>query len=131
MDTLDPREDGPLPGTRPAFNAWNYRPDAGWSAQFDLVGYHVEATDGGIGKVTESSHALDESYLVIDTGPWIFGKKVMVPAGTATHIDHTDRKVYLDRTKAQVKSSPEFDADMYTEPAYRDKLGGYYDESYR
>jgi len=131
VDTLDPREDGPLPGTRPAFNAWNYRPDAGWSAQFDLVGYHVEATDGGIGKVTESSHALDESYLVIDTGPWIFGKKVMIPAGTVTHLDHTDRKVYVDRTKAQVKSSPEFDPDMYTEQAYRDKVGGYYDETDR
>ncbi len=25
---------------------WNIHPDAGWSADFDLVGYHVEATDG-------------------------------------------------------------------------------------
>ena len=22
-----------------------------------------------------------ESYLIVDTGPWIFGKKVMLPAG--------------------------------------------------
>ena len=130
MDTLDPRET-PLPGTRPPFNAWNFRADAGWSAEFDLVGYHVEATDGGIGKVAEASHALDQSYFVVDTGPWIFGKKVMLPAGTVTHIDHTDRKVYVDRTKAQVKSSPEFDPDLYTEAAYRDKVGGYYDETYR
>jgi len=128
VDTLDPRE--PLPGARPAFNPWNYRPDAGWTTQFDIVGYHVEATDGGIGKVTESSHAMDESYVVVDTGPWIFGKKVMIPAGCVTHLDHTDRKVYVDRTKAQVKSSPEFDPDMYREQNYRDKLGGYYDETY-
>ena len=130
MDTLDPR-DSPLPGMRPPFNAWNFRADAGWSAQFDIVGYHVEATDGSMGKVSEVSHALDESYLVVDTGPWIFGKKVVIPAGTVTHIDHTDRKVYVDRTKAQVKSSPEFDPDLYTEAAYRDKVGGYYDETYR
>jgi hypothetical protein len=122
MDTLEPRE--------PSFNPWNYRPDAGWAPGFDLVGYHVEATDGGIGKIDLASQATDESYLVVDTGPWIFGKKVMLPAGTVTHIDHTDRKVYVDRTKDQVKSSPGFDADMYTEPVYRDKVGGYYHGTY-
>ena len=94
-------------------------------------GYHVEATDGRIGKIDEASHASDASFLVVDTGPWIFGRKVMIPAGTVTHIDHTDRNVYVDRTKDQVKESPEFDADMYTEAAYRDKLGGYYDDTYR
>jgi PRC-barrel domain len=117
--------------TERAFNAWNYRPDAGWRADFDLVGYHVEATDGRIGKIDEDSNATDASYLVVDTGPWILGKKVMIPAGTVTHIDHTDRKVYVDRTKEQVKSSPEFDQDMYTDAAYRDKVGGYYDDTYR
>jgi len=120
----------PLPITEPDFNAWNYRPDAGWSAEFDIVGYHVEATDGSIGKIDEASHASDESYVVVDTGPWIFGKKVMIPAGTVTHIDHTDRKIYVDRTKDQVKSSPEFDADMYAESTYRDKIGGYYHDTY-
>jgi hypothetical protein len=131
VDTLDPRDEGRLPGMRTPFNAWNFRADAGWSTQFDIVGYHVEATDGAMGKISEASHALDESYVVVDTGPWIFGKKVMIPAGTVTHIDHTDRKVYVDRTKVQVKSSPEFDPDMYTEQAYRDKVAGYYDETYR
>jgi hypothetical protein len=121
----------PLPGTAADFNAWNYRADAGWTPEFDLVGYHVEATDGRIGKIDEASHATDASFLVVDTGPWIFGRKVMIPAGNVTHIDHTDRNVYVDRTKDQVKESPEFDADMYTEAAYRDKLGGYYDDTYR
>jgi hypothetical protein len=120
----------PLPGTQPSFSAWDYRPDAGWSADFNLVGYHVEATDGGIGKIDEASQATGASYLVVDTGPWIFGRKVLLPAGTVTRIDHTDRKVYVDRTKAQVKAAPEFDPDMYTEAMYRDKVGGYYDSTY-
>lgn len=138
MDTLEPRDGShatpvrsPLPGQQQPFNAWNYRPDAGWTPEFDLVGYHVEATDGSIGKIDEAGQATDDSYLVVDTGPWIFGKKVMIPAGTVTHLDHTDRKVYVDRTKEQVKSSPEFDSDQYTEPVYRDKIGGYYDDTYR
>ena len=127
MNTYDPRttsvtrrsatpRSAPRPCRAPdrTSTPWNYRADSGWNAEFDLVGYHVEATDGRIGKIDEASHATDESYLVVDTGPWIFGKKVLIPAGTVTHIDHTDRNVYVDRTKDQVKASPEFDADLYT-----------------
>ena len=41
----------------------------------DLSGYSVEATDGGIGKIDEATYETSRSYLVVDTGPWIFGKK--------------------------------------------------------
>src|SRR5262245_51545074 len=144
MGGMDPRgaRTGGTPPTRsygaPAtgwgqtpFDLWNYRADAGWSAEFDLTGYHIEAIDGGIGKVDEASHAMNESFLVVDTGPWIFGKKVLLPAGTVTRVDHADHKVYVDRTKDQIKSSPEFDPDMYAQAEYRDKIGGYYDDTYR
>ena len=120
----------PLPGA-PAFTPWDFRPDAGWAAEFDLVGYHIEAADGSIGKVAESSHALGASFLVADTGPWIFGRKIVIPAGVVTHIDHTDRRIYLDRTKDQVKESPEYDNDLFRDPAYRDKVGAYYGDTYQ
>jgi hypothetical protein len=120
-----------IPGSEPAFDAWNFRPDAGWEPQYDLVGYQIEATDGRVGKIDEWNHTTDESYLVVDTGPWIFGHKVLIPAGCVTHIDHGDRKVYVDRTKQQVKTAPDFDPDLYTEPTYRDKLSGYYQSTYR
>jgi hypothetical protein len=118
----------PMPATT---DHWNFRPDAGWTTGSNLAGYHVQATDGSIGKVDECNNAVNESFLVVDTGPWIFGRKVMVPAGSVTNLDHTEGRVYLDRTKAQVKASPEFDPDLYTEPTYRDKVGSYYDETYR
>jgi hypothetical protein len=101
------RRDTP-PGTQPRFSTWNFRPDCGWSATSDLVGYRVKATDGSVGKVELANHARDESYIVVDTGPWIFGTKVVVPAGTVTHIDHADRVVYLDATKSQVRSGPAY-----------------------
>jgi hypothetical protein len=121
----------PLPGVGPNFDPWNYRADAGWSTEMDVVGYHVEAIDGRIGKIDEASHAMDSSYLVVDTGPWIFGRKVLLPAGTVSNIDHADRVVYVDRTKNQIKTSPEFDPDMYTDAAYRDKIRSHYDDTYR
>ena len=47
----------------------------------NVVGYGVEALDGAIGKVDDATYEVGSSYLVVDTGPWIFGKKVMLPAG--------------------------------------------------
>lgn len=127
MERLDPRTTHGTPAGR--FDPWRYRDDAG-VAGIDLVGYKVEASDGGIGKVDRASHEVNSSYLVVDTGPWIFGKKVMLPAGTVNHVDHVERKVYVDRSKDQIKAAPEYDVSTDTDPAYREKLGGYYDDTY-
>ena len=110
---------------------FNFRADAGWSSEHDLVGYHAQATDGSMGKVIETSHATGESYLVLKTGALMFGHKVMIPAGTVSHIDHSDHTVYLDRSRAQVNAGPDFDPDSYTRPDYRNRLGEYYNDTYR
>jgi hypothetical protein len=141
MDSLDPQEtryQTPDPtrnvGAGTTFAPWRYRDDVMINGA-DLTGYKVEAADGGIGKVDEASHEVEAQCLVVDTGPWIFGKKVLLPAGTVNHVDHDERKVYVDRTKDQIKSAPEYDPDasadpMYRDPMYRDKIGGYYGDSY-
>jgi hypothetical protein len=63
---------------------------------------------------------------VVDTGPWIFGKKVMLPAGVIRDIDFDSEKVFVDRSKDEIKNAPEFDMEKYRDTAYRDELGGYY-----
>jgi hypothetical protein len=136
MDTLDPQESrhqtpdttGHVVPSRP-FDAWHYRDDVEVGGA-DLTGFKVEATDGGIGKVDEASYEVNAACLVVETGPWIFHKKVLIPAGTINHVDRQERKVYVDRTKEQIKAAPEFDPDTYTDPTYRDKLAGYYRDSY-
>lgn len=108
-------------------NVWSYRPEAYSGEQaLDLVGFDVEATDGKIGTVDEESNAVGDSYIVVDTGFWIFGKKVVLPAGTVHQIDPQERKIYVSRTKQEIKDAPEYDEATYKEPDYRDKLGGYY-----
>jgi hypothetical protein len=118
------------PRTTARFDAWNYREDAEVGDGSHVVGYRVEAVDGHIGKIDEASTLVGDSYLVVDTGPWIFGKKVLMPAGTVSNVDKIEKRVYVDRTKQQIKDSPEFDPDTYNTPEYRDKLGGYYDDTY-
>ncbi|MBK3572218.1 PRC-barrel domain containing protein, partial [Streptomyces sp. MBT62] len=66
-------------------------------------------------------------YLLVDIGVWIFGKDVLLPAGTVKRIDSEDRKVYVDLTKEQVKDSPEFDRNQHTEDVtYHEQLSAYY-----
>jgi hypothetical protein len=104
---------------------WTYREEI-VTGDTDVVGYSVEATDGGIGKIDEATYDVGSSYLVVDTGPWIFGKKVMLPAGVIDRVDHEDEAVFVNRTKEEIKDAPEFDQSSYTSDEYRDELGGYY-----
>jgi len=63
---------------------------------------------------------------VVDTGPWIFGKKVMLPAGVVSRVDHDDDKIFVNRTKDQIKDAPEFDESKFEDQSYRTELGTYY-----
>lgn len=92
----------------------------------DIVGYGVEAIDGSIGKVDEATFDTGSAYIVVDTGPWIFGKKVMLPAGVIRDIDTNDEKVFVNRTKDQIKAAPEFDESLTRDEAYHSRLGSYY-----
>jgi hypothetical protein len=103
---------------------WTYREQT-WGTT-DLTGYSVEATDGGIGKVDEATYEVGGSYIVVDTGPWIFGKKVMLPAGVIDRVDTQEEQIFVNLTKDQIKDAPEFDEARYTDEAYRSELGGYY-----
>ena len=86
---------------------WTYREQT-WSTT-DFTGYSVEATDGGIGKVDEATNEVGGSYIVVDTGPWIFGKKTMLPAGVIERIDPESETIFVNVTKDEIKNAPEFD----------------------
>ena len=92
----------------------------------NLVGFGVEAQDGSIGKIDEATGDVGASYVVVDTGPWIFVKKVMIPASMIDRVDYDDEKVYVSAMKEQIKNAPEFDESTYRGENYRDQLGTYY-----
>jgi hypothetical protein len=92
----------------------------------DLTGYSVEAMDGGIGKIDEATYEASRSYIVVDTGPWIFGKKVLLPAGIIDRVDPDSETVYVNRSKDEIKNAPEFDEDLYRDETYRTQVGGHY-----
>jgi hypothetical protein len=102
---------------------WTYPETVG---RLDLTGFDVEAVDGSIGKVDEATQDVGGSYLVVDTGIWIFGQKVLLPAGLVERVDRGEEKIYVDRTKDEIEGAPEFDKDNYGGDDYRSAVGGYY-----
>ena len=84
---------------------WSYR-DARWHTGDDLIGYDVWA-------------ATDGAYLVVDTGPWIFGSKRLIPAGVVNGIIHDKKQVHIMLSKDQVKDAPDYDSDNWDEELRR------------
>ena len=105
-------------------------PDPTWSSM-DLGGFSVEATDGSIGKVDATTHEIGSGHLIVDTGPWIFGKRVMLPAGVISRVDQQGERVWVNLTKDEIQNAPEFDESTYRDPAYRDQIGTYYGDRAR
>ena len=97
---------------------WVYS-GTGWGSTADITGYKVEAIDGSIGKIDQATYETDASYVVVDTGPWIFGKKVVLPAGVIARVDPKEETVYVNRTKDEIKNAPEF-GDNRFDKSYRD-----------
>jgi hypothetical protein len=103
---------------------WTYPQSA--IGQVDITGFKVEAIDGDIGKVDRATNDVGGSYLILDTGPWIFGRKVVLPAGVIRDVDLDAEAVFVARTKEQIKNAPEFDEQMLESDTYRSELGAYY-----
>ncbi|MCU0551684.1 MAG: DUF2382 domain-containing protein [Leptolyngbya sp. Prado105] len=84
--------------------------------------------DNKIGSVSDV--LVDEEghfrYLVISTGAWIFGKKVLLPIGRA-QIDYNARRVYAHGlTKEQVEHLPEFTDEMKLDYHDEEQVRGVY-----
>ena len=105
---------------------WTFRTEPTLTGA-ELVGFSIEATDGGIGKIDEGTEEMGRTHLIVDTGPWIFGKKVMIPAGVVDRVDLDTETVFVKCSKEQIKSAPEFVPETSRDDEeYRDRLGGYY-----
>jgi hypothetical protein len=112
-------------------DVWTYRDKSDLGSNVtdthaDLSGFRVEALDGSIGKVDEATYDVGRSHIVVDTGPWIFGKTVILPAGIVRGIDELEEVVFVNRTKDDIKNAPEYDASLTGNEDYHARVGTYY-----
>ncbi|MFE5189649.1 PRC-barrel domain containing protein [Streptomyces sp. NPDC056628] len=106
---------------------WSYPPGIGHREGLDLTGFRVEATDGIIGHVDRQADDTVQRHLIVDTGAWVFGRSVVIPAGTVTGVDERARTVTVACTRAEAKEAPRFETDRETrDPRYLTAVGAYY-----
>ncbi|MBB3073540.1 PRC-barrel domain containing protein [Streptomyces violarus] len=107
---------------------WSYAPDSGHVEGQDLTGFTVAATDGTIGHVDREAAPHGMRHLVVDTGVWVFGRSVLVPAGVVIGIDAQARKITMACTRGDAKEAPRFQTDSETrDREYLTAVGDYYD----
>ncbi|MCI4678932.1 PRC-barrel domain-containing protein [Rhodoblastus acidophilus] len=75
-----------------------------------LKGYAIEASDGAIGSI--SDFLFDDRtwlvrWLVVDTGNWLTGRKVLLLPTALGKAEHDRRELPAALTRAQVEASPE------------------------
>lgn len=95
----------------------------------EVKGYHIEATDTGIGHVED--FLLDDRswtirYMVVDTRNWLPGRKVLVPPEWIGAVDWAANKVNVRLTADQVKASPEYDPSVPVSREYEKRLYDFY-----
>src|SRR6185295_1730476 len=81
----------------------SHRPAVG---RLDVTGFEVEAADGSIGKVDESINEAGGSYLIVDTGFWIFGKKSSFPRDLSNVLIATRRSSTSRRRRTRSRTRP-------------------------
>lgn len=95
----------------------------------DIKGYEAYSErDEKIGSVYDA--LVDDEgrfrYFVIDTGFWVFGKKVLVPMGSV-RMDYDRHRVYLPAmTKDQVERMPEYNDSMTVDYEYEERVRNVY-----
>ena len=99
-----------------------------WNASA-IKGYAIEASDGDIGTV--SDFLFDDAtwlvrWLVVDTGNWLSGRKVLLPPSVLGRLYAKDRAFAVKLTIQQVKDSPEIDTDRPVSRQMESKVYDYY-----
>lgn len=101
----------------------------------DIKGLDVYAGDSDEKIGTVEDALVDEEghfrYLIIDTGFWVFGKKVLLPIGRS-RIDYTNHRVYATgiTSKEQAEALPVFSDDMAIDYDYEENVRTAYRPTY-
>ena len=98
-----------------------------------LNGLPVEATDGEVGKVKDiyfDDYRWTVRYLVVETGSWLAGRKVLISPISVKRIDCERNAAQLGLTQQQVLASPDIDTDKPVSRQHERDFFNYYGYPY-
>lgn len=94
-----------------------------------LIGFSLETEDGGIGEIQDfyfDDQNWNIRYLVVETGNWLFGRKVLISPYSIQGISPENKTLKVNMSREQVKSSPTIDTDRPVSKQLEKKLNDYY-----
>jgi hypothetical protein len=123
-------EDGSSSLQEPSFPLWKFRGGAAFGDGLELIGYRVVGTDEEIGAVADYVDANDQPAFVVDTGAWVVGQRILLPAGAVESIDHAARAIRVDRSGTEVRDAPPYEVSTGESEEFRNRLTHYYCDLY-
>jgi len=95
----------------------------------ELQGFTIAATDGEIGAI-DAVYFDDEKWtirhLVVDTGGWLSGRKVLISPRSVLGVNWADEVVRVDLTQQQIEDSPDIDTDRPVSRQHETEFDNYY-----
>ncbi len=95
----------------------------------DLIGYTIDGTDESIGSVDDfyfDDHSWTVRYIVVDTGSWLVGRRVLISTEAITAIDTVPENITLNLTKEQIENSPSVEEEQPVSSEHEVMLHNYY-----
>jgi hypothetical protein len=94
-----------------------------------INGYAIAASDGRLGTV--SDFLFDDAswlvrWLVVDTGKWLSGRKVLLPPAVLGRLDPDGREFAVGLTMQQVKDGPDIDTERPVSRQIEANIYNYY-----
>jgi hypothetical protein len=94
-----------------------------------LKGFGIKASDGEIGTVSDflfDDRTWKIRWMVVDTGGWLAGRKILVHPSTIGQPDYRREKITVRLTKQQVEDSPDILSDAPVSQQMQTNLAGHY-----
>lgn len=95
----------------------------------EVLGYELMAQDGGVGTVKDLFFSDEDwtiRYLIVDTGPWIFGRRILISPEALEQPVWASETFPVNLTREQVKESPDVDIAKPVSREYEEKLSKHY-----
>lgn len=94
-----------------------------------LRGYTLFATDGSIGRIIDlyfEDAGWKIRHLVVDTGKWLSGRRVLISPQAAGRPDPDEKAIPVSLSVDEVRSSPDIDTDRPISRQEEERLYGHY-----
>jgi hypothetical protein len=99
----------------------------------EMLNYTILATDGEIGTVSDvlvGDSDLKLRYLVIETGGWLSGRKVLLSTAWLSSVETGKETVVVNIEKKRIQESPPYESNAAVDRKYEARLHDYYGYPY-